>query len=572
MSRKLKIKVVAGSLSDSALIRAWEVIAHRHDVELLAQEGSTAGLATRLPVIFFPSIPEMPNFFRDLDRHVAGADVIVGLDSSKLYTFQSLRASRNLGIPFVCVSHDYSPFVYEKFPNIRAIQRDVFENASFFFATSRKSVQLLNIENVSDARIQKINAVTDHEQFKFCARGAAKFKKYIGLPDSSILVTMKLPLSDLDQPLMMAQGIRLALNRIPREVADRLYILICGQGDASDKLKYEISDLGLGTKVMFLAQDPTPFLKDLLSATDVLIEGRQGHGQVYEHLPWHVISAAYAGVRLIVPSGTIADDWLSGQMIMRIDDFSPIGIAQGLTTVLKDLDGDASRRLLIGEVVSQSLSVCRAAEVMQEKLEVICASDERSSRRSSLVKFVEQHQVPVSYKEARDVLVVCEEVRDFSANCELQLYSEVLRIRGDALAALSRGDEAISAFEDSLKFNGSNHQALRGLGYLAWHGHSHEDALSFFKRGLAVNPNDYQCLMGVGLVYRRLKMFSEAVFWLQKAIAVGGLESPSLSLLVQACLENSDSPEALAALNEIRDVMGEHPNLDTAIHKLESHQ
>ena len=107
MSRKLKIKVVAGSLSDSALIRAWEVIAHRHDVELLAQEGSTAGLATRLPVIFFPSIPEMPNFFRDLDRHMAGADVIVGLDSSKLYTFQSLRASRNLGIPFVCVSHDY---------------------------------------------------------------------------------------------------------------------------------------------------------------------------------------------------------------------------------------------------------------------------------------------------------------------------------------------------------------------------------------------------------------------------------------------------------------------------------
>jgi tetratricopeptide (TPR) repeat protein len=209
---------------------------------------------------------------------------------------------------------------------------------------------------------------------------------------------------------------------------------------------------------------------------------------------------------------------------------------------------------------------------MQEKLEAICTSDERASRRSSLVKFVEQHQVPVSYKEARDVLVVCEEVRDFSANCELQLYSEVLRIRGDALAALSRGDEAISAFEDSLKFNGSNHQALRGLGYLAWHGHSHEDALSFFKRGLAVNPNDYQCLMGVGLVYRRLKMFSEAVFWLQKAIAVGGLESPSLSLLVQACLENSDSPEALAVLNEIRDVMGEHPNLDTAIHKLESHQ
>ena len=67
-------------------------------------------------------------------------------------------------------------------------------------------------------------------------------------------------------------------------------------------------------------------------------------------------------------------------------------------------------------------------------------------------------------------------------------------------------------------------------------------------------------------------MFTESVFWLQKAIGVGGLESPSLNLVVQACLENQNDPEALDTLIQIRDSFGEHPNLTTAIEKIQSHQ
>jgi hypothetical protein len=96
--------------------------------------------------------------------------------------------------------------------------------------------------------------------------------------------------------------------------------------------------------------------------------------------------------------------------------------------------------------------------------------------------------------------------------------------------------------------------------------------MSFFKKALAINQNDYQCLVGVGLVYRRLKMFDESAFWLQRALSVGGLESSSLGLLVQACLENPDAPEALGLLTSIRETMGEHPALNNAISKLESHQ
>jgi hypothetical protein len=67
-------------------------------------------------------------------------------------------------------------------------------------------------------------------------------------------------------------------------------------------------------------------------------------------------------------------------------------------------------------------------------------------------------------------------------------------------------------------------------------------------------------------------MFDEAAYWLQKSISVGGLESSSLGLLVQACLENAAIPDALDVLLSVRESMGDHPALATAITKLESHQ
>jgi tetratricopeptide (TPR) repeat protein len=204
-------------------------------------------------------------------------------------------------------------------------------------------------------------------------------------------------------------------------------------------------------------------------------------------------------------------------------------------------------------------------------IEEVGGRNERRLRRQGLLSFVKQYQMPISFKDANEVLVRCEEMRDFSAENEARLYSEILRIRGDALMALTRNEEAAKAFEDALKQNLKNHHALRGLGYLAWQGHSHEDAMRFFKRALAVDPNDYQSLVGIGLVYRRLQMFNESVYWLHKAVSVGGLESTSLSLIVQACLENAENEQSIGVLKYIRENIGDHPNLSRAIEKLESH-
>ena len=572
MKRRLKIKVIAGTLNDSALPRVWEELALRHSVEIFAIDSVESNITTSLPVVMFPRIADMPGFLRNVDRHLAGADLVVGIETSKLYTFQALRASRKLSIPFACVTHEHQPFIYEKYSNIRAIQHDIHHHADVFFPTSRRAEQLLAMEGVPGDKIQRLRATTNPEKFAYSVERAAKFKSYVVLPEDCLLLTLMTSIEDLEPAGTIFQGIRLALNKIRPELRQRIRLLICGEGAASAELKYLVADLGLGPITMILSQDTTPFLGDLLAATDVLIEGRPARKQELEAMPWHVLSAAFSGVKIIVPGGTLADDWLSGLLVSRMDDFSAIDIAISLAEVISNLSRDSGQRHARGELCAAGLSPCIAAGIIQGRLDVLCGHDESSARKLGLVSFVEAHQVPITFKDAKDILVACEEAREFSSTCDVATHSELLRIRGDALAALSRGDEAISSFEESLKSNGMNYHALRGLGYLAWHGHSHEDALSFFKRGLAVNPNDYQCLAGVGLVYRRLKMFDEAVFWLQKAVSIGGLQSPSLSLLVQACLENAETPLALGALLMVRESIGDHPNLAMAIEKLESHQ
>jgi glycosyltransferase involved in cell wall biosynthesis len=587
MTRRLKIKIVAGTLRDPAMLKVWDELSIQHSVEIFAIDAGTCEVLTTTPVVLFPQIPDMPGFCRDLDRHLLGADLVVGIDSSKLYTFQALRAARKLGIPFACVVHDYDPLVYQKYTNIRAIQQDIYQNSDIFLATSRRAAQLLQMEGVSAAKIVRTSATTDPEKFVYSEASASRFRNYVQIPESCILVTLKTSLAASEPAASIVQGMRLALNQMPAELRDRVRFLICGSGEASSSLKYQISDLGMGGQTMLLAQDSTPFLGDLLSASDVVIDGKRPKSTEPEILPWHMISAATSGAKVILPRGTIADDWLSGLLVSRLDDFSAMDIAIALSAAINSVVSEnnhtndnigecgnsaGDRRRAVGDLAARSLSPKAVAAAIDAVAGNLCRHDERIFRRDGLISFIERHQVAMTYKDASDVLVKCEEIREFSSTCEIEQHSEVLRIRGDALATLSRGEEAVSAFEEALRSHAGNFHALRGLGFLAWHGHSHEDALSFFKRGLAVSPNDYQCLVGVGLVYRRLKMLTESLFWLQKAVGVGGLDSPSLNLVVQACLENPEEPEALGALQLIRESFGDHPNLTTAIEKLQSHQ
>ena len=124
-----------------------------------------------------------------------------------------------------------------------------------------------------------------------------------------------------------------------------------------------------------------------------------------------------------------------------------------------------------------------------------------------------------------------------SRNTEKDLTAELWRIKGDYLASVRDSEGAIGAYEKAVQIDSKCFRAHRGLGYAAWLGHSHDDAMTFFKRALMLEHNDYHSLVGVGLIYRRLRMLEESVFWLGRAVDIGGADSTALNLLLQACLE-----------------------------------
>ena len=571
MSHRLKIKVVVGSLREQAMLGIWESVALHHDVEFLTQKNDAEeSFKTCLPVVEFPVIADMPGFFRDLESYLRGADVICGVEASRLYSFQALRIARKIGVPFITVVHEHEPFVYDKFQNIRAVQHDIYANTSMFIATSSRAQKLLELEGVESSRIRCVVPAIGSSEFDFSETRAQKFRKYTKIPADAIVLGFKGDLDHIDSSLALVRGLRLALNKVTPDRRSQVRLLVCGSGVQSEKIKYEIADMGLGAQTLFLAQDPTPFLGDLLCAIDVMVEGR-GVATPMSTLPWHLIPAAYSGARFVVPVGSISDEILSGHLVRKIEDFTPIHLSEALTRKITDGRESVDQRIVRAQSATRVLSLSEAADSVLAVLDEVAARDERRLRRQGLISFVTGHQMPVTYKDAAEVLVRCEEMRDFSADSEARLYSEILRIRGDALMALSRNEDAALAFEEALKQNLKNHHALRGLGYLAWQGYSHDDAMRFFKRALAVDPNDYQSLVGIGLVYRRLQMFDESVYWLHKAVSVGGLESTSLSLIVQACLENAENEQSIGVLKSIRENIGDHPNLTRAIEKLESH-
>jgi hypothetical protein len=572
MTSQKIIKIVAGQGLDSALVPLWKKVGLQHQVEILVLGGDKWPDVSPIKLTIFPHVEEMPGYFRDLDQYLAGADLIVGVESSRLSTFQALRVARKMGVPFFCLTHESVPFAYESFKNIRAIQSDIYQNSDLLLPSSRRAMQLLQLEGVAESKIKRLAPVVESQNFIYESVRAQKFRQYTGLSVSDVVVTMFADLEQVEPCSTMIQGIRLSLNQLMPEIAKRVRVLLVGSGSALTEIKYQIADLGLGSRTMIIAQDPKPFLADLLAATDVLLEGRHFVKGQAELLPWHVLQAVSAGVQVVTVPGTLADDWLAGSMETRAEDFSPMDIGIALRQVLSRGQLDVGTRKSRGEAFAEAAHrSTEPVQVIQAAMNSVLSVDAGSKRRREVAEFVRSHQIPVTYRDASNVLVACEEVKEFATNCERSMHSEVLRIRGDALAALSRGDEALKSFEESLKADHKNYHALRGLGYLAWHGHSHDDAMSFFRKALAINQNDYQCLVGVGLIYRRLKMFDEAVFWLQKALSIGGLDSSSLGLIVQACLENPDSSQSAATLMLIRDTMGDHPSLNNAISKLESH-
>ncbi len=559
MGSRRKIKIVTGVWGDHVMIALWEDLSKKHDIELLVlQDVTESQVKTSLAVTIFPQIPEMPGFYRDLDQYLSGADLVVGIESTRLHSFQSLRCAKAMGVPCVILAHEFTPTFYDKFANIRAIQFDILQNADLFLASSHRAARLLFSQGVAKERVHRIPHFCDATRDFYDVEKAAKFRSYVGVRADELLVVARTHFNKSSAASEILKGTRSALGTLPVHIASRIRLLMIGLGTELEDLKYQAVDLGLGSRAIFMNQDPQPFWRDVVSASHFVIWDRWSNREQIEPYPFAMMSGLASGVQTAIPIASIYDEASSGISVTRLEEMMALDISEALNQVFSDLGHLMTDRARTASFAADHCSIKQASAAVLESLFSLLGDASAVDVKSRVELFVDSSNTPVSLAAAKDIVVKVEESL-LVQNLSRDTIAELWRIKGDAFTTLTRGEEAMTSYEKAIQLSPQCYRAHRGLGFLAWQGHSHDDAIGFFKRALSIAPNDYHATMGVGLVYRRLRMLTESVYWLQKAVELGGPESSAIGLLVQACVESSDSPISLEALEGLRFSFGDLP-------------
>lgn len=560
-----KISIVAGELELPRLIKLFEPLLALGEVSVFAfnrsrlLESHRSGLKLRL----FEPVSEMPGFMRGLDAELAGSDLVIGVESSRLSTFQALRFSLKSRCPFICFVTEHLPFMYAGYSNIRAIQEDVFRHSKHFWALSNAAVAALEREGVSLSRISRVAPQLDSVRFRPDSVRRQKFRNHIGISEECTVCLYSAPMVDSAKHLEVVRALDY-VRRCGLDSFANLRVIFSGIGPLAQDIKYRCVDLGISRQVLFLHQDPEPFVQDLYAACDIVLAGpvedcEQLH---FGGAPLPILECALSGSVPIAVAGSVAGELL-GDSVRTLTAFSYQYLGEALVSLMTDTGTE--RSLLYQENVGSLDVVNLKAGFSLEPAAIVASAQAviNESIDTSADQFgdylAEIDKATKSGKE-KDALVKIEDLL-LRGVADVKEKAEVLRARGDALYSAGQYEEAMDSYSDAAHLDEKNAAALRGLGFVAWSSHSNEDALTFFRKALAINESDPRTLLGIGLVFRRISLYEESIFWLEKAVDHEEVRNTALSGLLQACSESAHPGVAIATLNRVMEVVGEKPAL-----------
>lgn len=557
-SKRPKIAIVACEVAHPRFLAFFEALKDEFDCCLysLHTKDLVDRHCTGIKLRLFDPIPDMPGYLRGLEDELASADAIIGLETSRLATFQAVRAARKHGIPLGVVVNEFHPFFYERFTNIRAIQFDICHKADRFWATSEAAAQTLRLDNVPEAMIRIVRPVVNVHRFQPSVAGRAKFRGYVGLNEGDFVVLYQQDLEAWNKP----EQALLALDLVRRQAgpaARRIKLLIVGNGAQTMDLKYRSVDLQLGSSVMFLHQDPEPFLHDLYAATDAVLVPRPTRTEFHEELPLPMLEAMATGAVPIVPIGSVAAE-LAGPIATTYQDDTHTHIGAALQRLAMDpVVFERARAAAVQHIRRENVPASVATALIADVRELLGIETAQNQSRPALDQIVKDAAVDIRDGREREALVKLEEALITSAQAQAT-RATLLCLKGEALYALGDIEPATAALSESLKLDDRAPRTLRGLGFVAWQGHSNEEALMFFKKAHAMQDDDAETMLGIGLVYRRLGLTEEALFWLEKCMSHEPYPKAALAALTQTCAQATRPELGIRALERVMEVVGEH--------------
>ncbi len=552
-SPRKKVAIVVGDSVDTRLTKVFECLQNHYEVTLYVLS-SAIGLhllKTGFKVRLFETIESMPGYMRGLEDEVVESDLIISLESSRLSSFQAVRAARRLSVPICILASEFQPYFYDGYPNIRAIQSDIIHKAEHFWVTSAKAKEVLLLDGAREEFISVIPPKLDLDRFKFTEKGRQKFRGYIGIgPDDVTLLWW----DSLDKSTRLDELFR-ALKMLSKTNQVSVKLLVAGNGSQAMDLKYLAHDLGIGHQILFLHQNPEPFLVDLLSASDVILSARRVAGEIPEPFPFTVLEAAAVGVIPLVGASSLQDELLGGLAPVYSDWSAPI-LAQRLLSLIPQ---DAARAMLKAKLrayLEERNSVLVSGEMIVSIIEANLAKSGKGARKDvKFSEFVQQLKEGIHRRMFADAQVQIEEAL-LQRSLSDQEVSQLHGLKGTI--ELRKGDleAATNSFECAMKLNDTNIVALKGLAAVARQTMSSEEALVYYRRALAIDAQDKDCHLGVGLVFRALGLNEEAIFWLEKCLVGFGMNEASVPL-AQAVTHMANKRAAARVLERVIEVVGD---------------
>ena len=560
--KKPKIKIVAGLVYDVEFFSIFESLADEFDLEALLLDDSLllSKFKSSIPVKVFTEVADMPGYMRSLEQNLGDADLIICLESSRLSSFQGLRAGLKHQIPCLIFSTETKAHKYAEFANILAIQEEIYKRAHKIVGLSSAACQKLLVEGVLKDRILSLPLSSCPEKFCFSEKKREKFRNHVEIDAQEILVTIK---SDLTEDAYLEEHLK-ALSALNKKMpsAQKLRVIISGDGPLCKDLQYLAFDLGLGKQVLFLRQDIDPFALDLYCASDYMVAIETSDpGLVNVYPRWLLDSMLCKAVPVVSPQSDGHN--LLGEKAIVIESRHQklYEFYKNILLHKKDLNHQAQEAFAFAlENHSHKVVAPLWRQLLRETL-----SSAAKTQLPSFKKTADHIEKDILEKNYHSALEGIETLYD---TCPLAMRAKVHQLKGDALWGLNELNLAMDAYKDSVELDPRNTRSFIGLGQIALRSQAFQDAYAFFKKAISCKPNSPEACLGIGLVHRSLSMPSESSYWLLKCLRLERKNPRALLVLTQLAGEFEDPSDAIECLERGREVVGEEPSLMLALGKL----
>ncbi len=563
MKPKHKIGIVAGDQKQIQCIELFEPLRDQYNFTVYAFDYPEVLESAHygLPLRAYNEDPKMPGFMKGLEDQLSGMDAIIAIETSRLASFQGLRAARKFGIPIGVVTTEYRPFFYEKFRNIRAIQCDIYNKSSRYWTLSSASTALLKLEGVAPEFINELGPrLSQIPTDAHIIKKRRKFRKYIELSDDHIVILAKFDLEPSYHSSMLLQGFAQFLKQYP--ASSKMRLLVVGSGSKAQEMKYLAADLGIGKYVMFIHQKSTPFLEDLLAASDLSISLCPDHPESHEAFPQWIVAAMANRVIPLFESGCQELELVSSikNFLTRFSFLSnsPESLAALLMIYLKNPEGLVSHKNEIYEHSKTFLMDQVYFDSMNKDLEDLIHDGTKIKEQHGALAILKNMENLFLESRFTELLCLIEETLLRQKELGQKQLLSVLGFKGDTLTHLGDLEKAEETYRYGLSIDPDDLRCLRGLGHLNWQCHAHDQALSFFKKAVHKSPEDGLSCFGIGMVYSRLGLGEDAVYWLERSLQAQPPAPGALMAIAQTCAGLQQTLVAITLLSRIIENLGEH--------------